>query len=200
MNEESLEQARENAHRTNQKITSAIPRSLAQREKNLLKRIKRVDGDALKKLATLYSFMDELYPVVTKFTPCKIGCYHCCHYRIDVIEPEVRYIEKATGFSRRVAILSPEVRGQPCPFLKNSTCSIYKYRPFFCRSHINLCKTSAWCRIENCKKVKLPMLVFSEVYKSYNFIVMESGSATNQDIRCFFNVGDLKVKNEDFSL
>lgn len=186
MNEESLEQARENAHRTHQKIISAIHRSLAQREDHLLKQIRRINGDALKKLEMLYSFMDELYSFVAKFTPCKIGCNHCCHYKVTIIEPEVQYIEKAAKIARRLAILNPEFSWQPCPFLKNGTCSIYKYRPFVCRKHITLCKTSAWCRVEKCNEVTLPMMAYSGIDTSYNFIVVESGSATDRDIRCFF--------------
>jgi hypothetical protein len=188
MNEESLEQARENAHRTNQKITLAIPMSLAQREEHLLKRIQRMNGNALKKLEVLYSFMDELYSFVAKFTPCKIGCDHCCHYKVTIIEPEVQYIEKAAKITRRLAILNPEFSWQPCPFLKNSTCSIYKYRPFVCRRYVALWKTSSWCKVEN-EGESLPMLSFTEVDKCYDFIAMESGFVAAHDIRFFFNIG-----------
>ena len=91
---------------------------------------------------------------------CKSGCSHCCHVRVEALEPEIFLI------ARELKKLSPEKLGEltgrlrnhaatingvsvfdhhiACPFLEDDLCSIYQIRPAVCR------KTHSF-DVEKCK-------------------------------------------------
>lgn len=102
---------------------------------------------------------------------CKQGCSHCCNQTVWTTEPEVIYIsetlrhnyseDKLTsirdyffGYAERLKDLKVEERfalSIPCPFLQNSECHIYPFRPSACRG---LYSADA----DKCDKTKNPKL------------------------------------------
>ncbi len=188
MSEEQIEIAKENAHRNFERIKNQLPKKLVSMEESMFERISKHQGNPLTKLRVLYEFMDELYTFVNRFTPCKKGCNYCCHYLVSVTDIEVAYIESKSKI-RRLKTLLPrnDFHGYPCPFLKNGTCGIYQARPFVCRKHVTMCQTSIWCDPNRCNTEKFPLLNFSEVNKSFNMIVRESGIVGDNDIRHVFD-------------
>jgi uncharacterized protein len=185
-----LEEAQTYASRNYQELTRGFPERLALEEDRLPERIRNTKGGPLKKLEVLYAFMDKLQEYVSKFTPCRKRCNHCCRNdELAITEVEIRYIENATG-SRRApsAIQFRESFGVPsCPFLTDDGCSIYRYRPFLCRRHFSLCETPIWCSSDRNNLAEFPLLAFTGVDEAYAFIVMKSGSAQSvRDIREVF--------------
>lgn len=71
---------------------------------------------------------------VDPFLTCKRGCSWCCHNSVDVFALEALYIEAKTGHSARSGRHEVD-RHSPCPFLRDSECSIYPYRPMVCRQY-----------------------------------------------------------------
>ncbi len=184
---EQLEIAQENARRNYALIVSRLPARLAEKEESLLEKISNHRGNSLTKLRALYDFMDELYSFVHQFTPCKKGCNSCCYYEVSISELEIQYIENATKIKRLKEPLPTTVfHGTPCPFLKAGACSIYKYRPFVCRRHVAITQTSTWCHPDKSNSVNITLLNFSEIVKSYDLIIHESGKAKRSDIHQTF--------------
>ncbi len=46
-----------------------FPQKLAKKEEKFFKNFKKINGGSIKKLLNLYTFMDELYEFVRRFTP-----------------------------------------------------------------------------------------------------------------------------------
>jgi uncharacterized protein len=183
----SIEEDRGHALRAQQRIVNAMPRRLAEREDQFAEQIKRAKVGPLKKLGLLYSFMEELAAVTSRFTPCAKGCASCCHYAVSVSPIEVEYIERHTRRSRnRVLRLLDDPHGMPCPFLRNGACSIYEARPFVCRRHHALTPTAYWCEPSRSYLEELPLVAFTAVDEAYQAIRLESDPHAVHDIRQVF--------------
>jgi len=165
----------------------AIPNSLVVREDKLLLKFMKSKLNALNKLELLYDFMDEISEFVTPFTACKQACNHCCNYDVSVSDLEVSYIEK----TQKVKSLTSETlfkpaSGTPCPLLENGKCSIYSSRPFACRRRIAMTNTAKWCEMDKSFEDKFSKICFSEIDKSYNYILLKAENRKQQDIRAWF--------------
>lgn len=76
---------------------------------------------------------------------CGKGCSHCCNIWVSATAPEVIYIAKrlpalvhdrvreANEFTKTFSHEQRPFHPNPCPMLQNNECSIYQYRPLFCR-------------------------------------------------------------------
>jgi len=167
------------------KIASQLPRSLAIREEGIFKTLKLSVESPLGQLEQLYTLMDDLYSFFSQYTPCRKGCCYCCYIEVSVSSLEAEYIERKTGIKRVLNSGIREIRGTPCPFLDNGTCSIYQYRPFVCRRHNALFDNPRWCNLDLYDRYKFTQVRFSEVEKSYQLILVTSGSSL-MDIRQLF--------------
>jgi Fe-S-cluster containining protein len=187
MSEELVAVAQTNAMAAYARLEPAIPKSLVQKEARLVEWYSRLKGNPQTKLLALYDFMADLYGAVSSFTPCKKGCTSCCHIPVSVCDVEIEVIERRAGVRRKKRLGEPDkYHGQPCPFLMNKVCSIYAYRPFVCRRHVTLTKTSHWCHPDRSNEAEFQMLRFSEVDRVFDAIRLESGSTQPVDIRQVF--------------
>lgn len=161
--------------RTNlEKIKQSIPDAIKEREEKLFGKMLSLKWNSLTKLKMLYSEMDIIYSSLSRMLICDKGCDHCCYINITISELEVEYILKNTKAKRvRPEIVQNELNG-PCPFLKNHKCSIYLFRPFVCRRHIFLANSPRWCEQDVCNKYKFPFFSWSEVDKSYEYLLVSS--------------------------
>lgn len=114
----------------------------------------------------LSNFADGIQRSLSEFTPCKKGCSHCCHIPVMVSSFEAERIARATkkvmnkdaGESLTTAIGRPlaTFTRVPCPFLKDSECSIYSIRPMHCRLHNSLAQTSELCNVYEYPDAHIP--------------------------------------------
>jgi len=184
MTEQLLETAIENARATYAIVASSIPTPLEKKEAALFDWYVRLKGNPLTKLLALFEFMTTLYGSVSRYTPCKKGCTSCCHYPVSITNLEIEFIERETGIKRAKHIRkNTRPHNAPCPFLRNNTCSIYTHRPFFCRRHVTLTKTSHWCSPDCAFTEEFPLLKFSEVDRVFDALVRETGTPAFCDIR-----------------
>jgi Fe-S-cluster containining protein len=73
--------------------------------------------------------------------------------------------------------------GTPCPFLKESACTIYSARPLACRMHLSFDTSAYWCQPERMHLAEMPMLRFEGLVDAYFTLI---GSDVTADIRDFF--------------
>ena len=77
--------------------------------------------------------------------------------------------------------------GEPCSFLINNVCSIYEFRPYFCRRHQVFTPNNGLCIDEQKLELDQMLLDFSEINKSYGHILSEYGDISFKDIREYFS-------------
>lgn len=184
MTEQSIDVATENARATSAIVASFIPKPLEKKEAELFDWYVRLKGNPLTKLSALFDFMTALYGAIARHTPCKKGCTSCCHYPVSITNLEIEFIEREAGIKRAKRIVkSAHPINTPCPFLRNDTCSIYAHRPFVCRRHVTLTKTSYWCDPDRAFTAEFPLLKFSEVDRVFDALVRETGATAFCDIR-----------------
>lgn len=90
------------------------------------------DINPLKKLEAIYFFTDKYGKFLYPYFPCKKKCSYCCCIPVTVFSIEAEYISKKT--KRDTSFYKIDNKYSPCPFLKDHKCSIYKIRPFKCRT------------------------------------------------------------------
>ncbi len=182
MNNNDYEASLNFARKNFVKLTNQYPLRLQQREDSLLQKLQSSKLSRLKKLELLYSEMEEIYEFIHKFTACKKGCNHCCHYEIAITDLEIEYIKSKVKTKK----IKPSPFEQACPFLKKGICSIYEYRPFICRRHLSIADTANWCKLDVCNEYEFPLINLSEIDKSYAYLI--GGQATDSlvDIRQAF--------------
>lgn len=165
------------------KAIDIIPTQLKIREEKFFKNIKNNKRSLTQKLLTIYEFMDRISSSFSHLTPCKKGCSHCCEIRVDISELELSIIRSKARKAYNSATKGLKI-GQPCPFLKDNNCSVYDVRPFLCRRHQVFTPTNQLCINNN--ELGQQLLAFSEIERSYAFILTESGFETPKDIRQHF--------------
>jgi Putative zinc- or iron-chelating domain len=105
------------------------------------------------KIEALWAAVDEIGQVAAPHAACRKGCSHCCHTSVLIPAQEAALI------GRRIGVKPAKVTGitgrddikpgydNPCPFLKNDTCSIYASRPFACRQLYNMDTDALLCEL-----------------------------------------------------
>ncbi len=171
-----------------EKLVANMPVQISQREEKAFERITKAKLNPSRKLESLYKMMDEMYQYVQGFTPCRKGCAGCCHIAVTVSEVEIRHIERVTK-NKRLKVPLPRERfhGKPCVFLNEGKCSIYTARPYVCRRHTALTKTSHWCDPSRSLEASLPLLKFSSFQSAFEHIRLEDGNKFTSDIRQVFS-------------
>lgn len=123
---------------------------------------------AIHAIRTLHGQIDALVATVERRGDvrfdCKPGCSYCCHFRIEVVAPEVFILARrlSTLPRERLEILSERLRDHAdkaqgvrrenfsltCPLLEDGRCSVYEDRPSICRKYLSL-------DVDECKKPAL---------------------------------------------
>lgn len=170
------------------KVIDTLPAALKHRENEFFERIKASKLSNLKKLEMLYSFMDLLFKHVHKYTPCKKRCSSCCFYDVTISEIEIEYIERRNRKAKRKkgGLKKGRGHGTPCVFLRNDLCTIYESRPYLCRRHVMLTPNSSWCIADSSLNIEFDLITFTELDKSYEFILSSGGSQELLEIRDVF--------------
>ena len=170
------------------KMTDSLPENLEKLQDDFFIEIEKSQLSPLNKLKKLYSFMDEVYTHINKYTTCKKGCSYCCSYYVTISDIEIQFIEKNNkGIKRKEQFDTDKKRvGTPCLFLKNDACSIYESRPYVCHRHVMFTPDNSVCSEDNAHIHKLRLLSWPKLDKSYDLIKAESGSNELHDIRDVF--------------
>lgn len=182
MNDSEYAAAIKVAEKNNERLNKEVPESIRNRENLLLQKIMSSRCSPVKNIQILFSEMDVIYNYINKYTICKKGCNHCCHYEIMVSDLEVDYINNKVN-TRKINIAT---ESNACPFLKRGICSIYEYRPFMCRRHVSINDSHKWCKFDICNIYNFPHVALSEVDKCYAFLLGTDGLNNMKDIRQAF--------------
>jgi Fe-S-cluster containining protein len=122
-------------------------------------------------ISKMYSAADELISSITQLAlqqnqpiECKKGCDFCCHQPVYALDYEMQFLNTFIKANfpeeeqREIKIRAKKNRDflkdtnkteilnskQPCPLLRDDTCSVYEARPMACRiylsTNVNTCK------------------------------------------------------------
>jgi uncharacterized protein len=149
------------------------------------------NSSAVSKLRKIYALVDELGAAAKGFVACQNGCSSCCHMNVTISSIEAKQIEATTGH-KHVGLSSSKIHdtaefsGQPCPFLKNASCSIYAARPFACRTHFSFDTTNYWCHPKRSNLRNMPLIRFESAEAAFFEATNKNASGVFGDIRDFF--------------
>lgn len=141
----------------------------------------------IKRLEQLRALAQTVNEASMPFAACKAGCSHCCHIPVSLSALEAQLIGKAIG--RKPAEPNGSFIAEdwgyryPCPFLKDSRCSIYEHRPLSCRTHLNLDVDALLCRLVPGAAVPVPYMDMTRFQMAYIEITHNQPLS---DIRAFF--------------
>lgn len=176
--------AQEAAEKNLDRIKRALPGDLITKEMEFPVHLRRLPGEPIDKLLSLYHFMDEIFEFVHKFVPCTKGCSRCCLIPIHMSALEAECIMRASGIVSLPNDYLESVEGMPCPFLTKGACTIYQFRPYVCRKHVALFDDPRWC--EPGLKHRFTNIGFSGIQVAYLELVQQTGEHAFKDIRQFF--------------
>ncbi|MBW3779595.1 YkgJ family cysteine cluster protein [Aeromonas veronii] len=113
-----------------------VPEKYIKELNDLFYRLDNQPGTLILKLKQLYALLNRFNnEFVSTFTACKKGCSACCKIDVRLTHFEAEYIAMATSIPH-VTSTSSQGHKSACPFLsEKGTCSIYNYRPLFCRTY-----------------------------------------------------------------
>jgi Fe-S-cluster containining protein len=168
-------------------IIKELPNELSERENRIFNKISTSQESPFSKLERIYCFLDDFLSFVSLYIPCHEGCSNCCHLKVSVSTIEADYIQDKTGIKQTLSMESKGLFGTSCPFLKKEACSIYKYRPYVCRRYVAIFSDPKWCNLDLCGLYSFPSIRFTEVEKSFDFLVASGGGGYYLDIRQLFN-------------
>ncbi len=149
-------------------LSEAIPPRIQRIEDSIFDRISFSNGSKEKKLELLFREIDIIFDFVNQFTICKEGCSHCCYnLDISISKLEIDWLQSKVDVQNFKKNSDPAA----CPFLNNDSCSIYEFRPFFCRMHHSLNDSPEWCSSDICEEHSFPRVFFAEVFTLYQYLI-----------------------------
>jgi Fe-S-cluster containining protein len=148
------------------KFNARVGKKLEQEQFSLAKKLRkpRNVSEPFKVLEAIYEYTERVFQHKVGLVACRKGCSYCCHTQVAISKLEADYISNKTAVP--VQPLPPTAtqdllagswgtdRSKPCPFLLNSECSIYEYRPLACRFHVNFEPTNEICTFEAEDKIE----------------------------------------------
>jgi len=196
MSERTPEQTHEYASANLDNFFASVPPQLKEHVVSLPQRISKMNARIPIKLQEVLHTADQIFSHAAGFAACARGCGHCCHVSVPITDYEARYIGDNLHISP--VELKHSIRHDlkefssktPCPFLKNSECSIYEYRPLTCRMHMNFDVDNYWCLHENWNKPEavVPRPTINPLINAYHLLPGKTMPIIG-DIRDFFPNG-----------
>ncbi|WP_324172244.1 YkgJ family cysteine cluster protein [Sulfurimonas sp.] len=113
-----------------------MPQSLVFEFENIKPKLQSLNKDNINLLQEIYQYIDKIVSTQDKVISCSKGCSRCCKMDIQITELEANYISKMTKIQYTNNNKISNKHTNNCPFLKNDLCSIYEYRPLYCRYHV----------------------------------------------------------------
>ena len=116
-----------------------------------------------KRVHYLQRATQSLANIYGPLSACRSRCSHCCHIPVKITQAEAAYLGKKscrTPAAANALAVEPVIVGyeSPCPFLVDSKCSVYEYRPAVCRSHLNMDRDNLLCQLQPGLNVPVPYL------------------------------------------
>lgn len=109
------------------------------------------------------------------------------HSLLDELPVEAEYIERETGHKRLTRPLeAQDFHGQPCPFLTEGRCGIYKARPISCRMHVAFTTTAYWRSSDRALTDKFQRVDLTGVKEALVYLAEAHGNLVYVDIRQIF--------------
>jgi hypothetical protein len=175
---------------------SSVSPELKQHVQSLPKRIAQMNARTPVKLQEALRTADQVFAHAGQFAACTRGCGHCCHVHVPIADFEAQYISHHIGavaqpLKQSIPHDRSEFSGRtPCPFLTDGECSIYEYRPFTCRMHLNFDIDNFWCLHENWNnpEAAIPRPDIHALMKAYHLLAGKTKPVV-ADIRDFFPNG-----------
>jgi hypothetical protein len=179
------------AKRRTASAAASLDPNLEQRDDSFAKKMHATNASVKAKLGALYKFTEELGAALAPHVACKKGCADCCRMSVCISDNEARVIGAATG---RIPAAISSTRhyaqgafsGVPCPFLKESDCTIYASRPYLCRTHFSFDTSAFWCHPDRSHSIALVSLRFGGTDNAYVDITGGEVNGIFADIRDFF--------------
>jgi hypothetical protein len=176
-------------------MIAILPSEFKDREDALPTRIRADNASVQSKLGRIYALVDEFSAHRAPYVACRQGCSDCCRMNVQISNLEAARIAAATGrrartLSRGVQHADDKFAGEACPFLIDSSCSIYEHRPYVCRNHSTFDADAYWCDPQRMQTVKLPMLELSGAKQALIEVLKQTKHPLLADIRDFFPAGD----------
>lgn len=195
--ERTLEQTQAYATKNLDDFFASVPPTLKEHVVSLPKRIATMNARTVIKLHEVLDTADKIFAHAGSFAACARGCGYCCHVSVPITEYEAQYISDnihvpAVKLKHNIRHEHKEFSSNtPCPFLVNSECSIYEFRPLTCRMHMNFDVDNYWCRHENWNKPKavVPRPTITPLIDAYHLLSGHNKHIV-ADIRDFFPNGN----------
>lgn len=131
----------------------------------------RSAGSRAKKIFWLRQAAQTVADNAASHVACRQGCSHCCHIAVVVSSAEALQIAAETGVhldadagsqvngeEGSAAVLTERWAGTACPFLRDSSCSIYASRPLACRLQFNMDDDDLLCQLVDGEATRAPYL------------------------------------------
>jgi Fe-S-cluster containining protein len=196
MTDRTQEQTRQYANIKLDEFFNSVTPELKAHVVSLPKRITNISARPVIRLKEVLNTADQIFDHAGKFAACARGCGHCCYVSVPITQFEARFmgdnlnikpIELKQSIKHELSEFSSHT---PCPFLVNSECSIYEYRPLTCRMHMNFDVDNYWCLHENWQKpeAEIPRPTIQPLIDAYHMTI-SNVEPIMADIRDFFPQG-----------
>lgn len=153
--------------------------------------IARATASPRSKYAKLRVLADRIAEAMAPYAACREGCTHCCHKSVPISLHEAELLSAATGRQMRAVRLASgpktveeDVPTDPCPFLVETSCSIYGQRPIACRVAFNLAEDNFFCDPAVAPPNSVPPAMKMDVFLMAFAIIFSKQPVS--DIRSFF--------------
>jgi Fe-S-cluster containining protein len=143
-------------------------------EQRLNKQLRQLDkAPAIKhKIYWLRQMAETFADAVAPHAACADACDGCCYQPVSVTLEEAQVISREIGVPLRMPdqwnnLPVMKYAGQPCSFLQDSRCTIYRHRPMVCRLIFNMDSDALLCQMVPGARSQAPYAdhsIYKELY------------------------------------